>query len=71
MKLHAGVGTGSLSGLFFGVEASVSDKVHLAGEYDTEGVNLAASYDLLRAVKVKVSSIKSDVYFGAAASLSF
>jgi hypothetical protein len=70
LKLHAGIGTGSLSGIFFGAEATLPGRVCLAAEYDTKEFNLAATYSAAPVVKLRVSSIHDDVYFGVLASAS-
>ncbi len=71
VKLHGGVGTGSLSGVFFGIEGKLPMGVRLAGEYDTEDFNAAASYSIVPALQIRLSSIKSDIYYGALFSTSF
>ncbi len=71
LKFHGGVGTGSLSGVFFGAEAGLPGGLHLAGEYDTEDVNFSAAYDIARIVELKISSMRSDLYFGASLSTAF
>jgi hypothetical protein len=71
MKVHGGVGTESLSGLFFGVEGRLPMGIKLAAEYDTEDVNWALSYGIAPAVSLKLSSLKQDIYYGAALSTAF
>ena len=71
VKIHGGIGTESLSGIFFGIEGTLPAGIRLAGEYDTEDFNFAASYGVVQAVKVRVSSIKGDIYYGALFSTSF
>ena len=65
LKVHVGIGTGSLKGVFFGAETTLPGKVQLAGEYDTETFNFAATYSVVPVVKLRVSSIGGDPYFGA------
>ncbi len=71
MKVHGGVGTGGLSGAFFGIEGRIPMGLRVAAEYDTEDFNWAASYSLIPSVKLKVSSMKGDIYYGAAFSSPF
>jgi hypothetical protein len=71
VKLHAGVGTGSLSGVFFGAEAGLPGGLHVRAEYDTEDFNYAASLGVFPLVRVELVSIKSDIYYGARLSASF
>lgn len=71
VRIHGGVGTGSLNGVFFGVDGRLPMGIHLAGEYDTDDFNIAASYNVIPALKVRVSSIKGDTYYGALFSTSF
>lgn len=71
VKFHGGVGTGSLSGVFFGAEAAIPGGIHLAGEYDTEDFNFSAAYGFARIAQLKVYSIRSDFYFGASLSTAF
>ncbi len=71
MKVHGGVGTGGLSGAFFGIEGRIPMGLRVAAEYDTEDFNWAASYSLIPSVKLKVSSMKGDIYYGAAFASPF
>ncbi|HUV05657.1 MAG TPA: hypothetical protein VMX94_11195 [Armatimonadota bacterium] len=71
VKLHGGIGTGSLSGIFFGVEGTLPMGIRLAGEYDTEDFNFSASYNVVPTIKARVSSMRGDVYYGAVFSTSF
>jgi hypothetical protein len=71
LKVHVGIGTGSLKGVFFGAETTLPGKVQLAGEYDTETFNFAATYSVAPFVKMRVSSIGGDAYYGALVSASF
>lgn len=71
VKLHGGIGTGSLSGIFFGVEGTLPFGLRLEGEYDTEDFNFALSYKIIPTLQARVSDIKGDVYWGGAFSLTF
>lgn len=70
VKAHAGVGTGSLSGFFFGAETGVG-KLHLAAEYDTSKFNYAATFNVLPIAKLQLSSMDGDIYYGGLLSTSF
>lgn len=71
VKLHGGIGTGGLSGVFFGAEASIPMGLKLAAEYDTEDFNWAVSYGIIPSLRAKIASLKEDVYYGATFSISF
>lgn len=71
LKAHAGIGTGSLSGIFFGAEVTLPGKVRLAAEYDTKDFNFAATYNVAPIAKLRVSSIHDEGYYGAVISTSF
>ncbi len=71
MRVHGGIGTGALSGLFFGVEATVVPVgVRAAVEYDTDDWNWALSYGL-GVIRAKAYSINEDIFYGVAFSNSF
>ena len=71
MKIHGGFGTGgSLSGFFFGVSGKLPMGIGVVGEFDTDDWNFAASYNIVPMLKVQVSSIKGDIYYGASFSAS-
>lgn len=69
--MHGGIGTGSLSGIFFGIEGTLPMGVKVMGEYDTNDFNFALSYNLIPTLKARVSSIKGDIYYGASFAVSF
>jgi hypothetical protein len=72
VRMHGGIGTGSLSGVFFGIEGKLAPLgVGVQAEYDTDDFNYAATYSIIPALKLKVSSIKGDVYYGATLSTAF
>jgi len=72
VKVHGGVGTGGLSGVFFGVEGSVVPLgIKLAAEYDTDNFNWAVSYSVIPVIGAKIVSLKDDIYYGATFSISF
>lgn len=66
--IHAGIGAGSLGGVFFGAEGRISPRLWLAVEYDTENLNLSAVYNIISALRIGVSYLKGDTYFRAAFS---
>lgn len=70
LKVHVGIGTGSLKGVFFGAETTLPGKVQLAGEYDTRNFNFAATYFVAPVVRLRVSSIGGDPYYGALVAVS-
>ncbi len=63
--VHGGVGTGGLSGFFFGVDATIVPLgVAAAVEYDTEDWNWAVSYGFAGVINAKITSIKGDLFYG-------
>lgn len=72
LSVSGGVGTGGLSGFFFGVEGNVLPLgLRAAVEYDTEDWNWAVSYGIVSVLRAKVYSIKDDIYYGASLSIGF
>lgn len=71
VKVHGGVGTDSLSGLFIGIEGTLPMGLRIAAEYDTEDVNYAVMYGVIPALQVKASSMKGDIYYGASFTTQF
>lgn len=69
VKLHGGVGTGSLSGVFFGAEGTLPFGLRLAGEFDSKNVNFSASYSIIPSLSSEVALIKGDLYYGGKFSL--
>jgi hypothetical protein len=65
VRAHVGAGTGSLSGLFAGVEGKIPLGLHLAAEYDTHSVNVGAWFNIFSMVDLGVSSLHSDLYYSA------
>lgn len=64
VKLHFGVGTGSLGGAFFGAEATLPIGLTLGAEYDSDKMNYAASFPVGSVFKVKASLIDGEMYYG-------
>lgn len=71
MKVHGGIGTGSLSGVFVGVEGRLPFGVDLSAEYDTEKVNASLSYSVIPVLRTTISLIHGDTYYGAHFSSKF
>lgn len=70
--VHGGVGTGGLSGVFFGLEATIVPVgVRAAIEYDTDDWNWAVSYGFASIIRAKIYSIKNDVFYGFSLSTGF
>jgi hypothetical protein len=65
VKVHGGIGTGSLHGVFFGVEGKLPLGVRLAGEFDSEKLNAMLSYNVVPTLRVDLGVIRSDTYVGA------
>lgn len=65
VSVHAGLGTDSLHGLFFGVEGNLPFGVRISGEYDSRDFNFALSYKVIPTVKADLSFVKGDLYYGA------
>jgi hypothetical protein len=71
VSLHGGIGTDSLSGVFFGIEGVLPMGLHLNAEYDTDDVNVGLTYKIIPTLKADLSYIKGDMYYGALFSTSF
>ena len=71
VKIHGGIGTGSLSGLFFGLQGTLPMGLQVMGEYDTENFNLGVAYNIAPMLKIQAESLKGDFYYGATFSTSF
>lgn len=70
--VHGGVGTGGLSGFFFGLEATIVPVgVRASLEYDTDDWNWAVSYGFASIVRAKIYSIKDDIFYGFSLSTGF
>ncbi|MHB0912192.1 MAG: hypothetical protein ACYC2Y_01935 [Armatimonadota bacterium] len=71
VKFHGGVGTDSLSGVFFGAEGKLPLGIKLAVEYDTEDFNYAVAYSVVPTVTARAEWIRDDFYYGADFSVGF
>lgn len=71
VKVHGGIGTGSLSGVFFGVEGKLPMGIEFMSEFDTKNFNYAASYKVGPAMSVRAASIHGDIFYGALFSTAF
>jgi len=71
VKVHGGVGTGSLKGLFFGAEGTLPLGLRAKAEYDSSRMNFEAAYFIVPKVKVDAALIKGDMYYGGAFSTAF
>ena len=71
VRVHSGIGTGSLSGVFFGIEGRLPMGLNVSGEYDTSDFNYAASYNIVPTIKAKASWIKGDFFYGATFATAF
>jgi len=71
VRVHSGIGTGSLGGVFFGVEGKLPMGLNISGEYDTSDFNFAASYKIVPTIKAKASWIKGDFFYGANFATAF
>ena len=71
VKIHGGIGTGSLSGIFFGVQGTLPMGLQVMGEFDTEDFNFGAAYNIAPMLKIQAESLKGDFYYGATFSTSF
>lgn len=65
VKLHGGVGTGSLSGVFVGAEGTIPLGIHLSAEYDSKRINFGAQYRVLPVLGIEANYIHSHLYYGA------
>ncbi len=71
IMLHGGVGTGALSGVFFGADAAITPLgLRAAVEYDSEDWNWSVSYGM-GLIRAKLSTIEDDVFLGAVFARAF
>ena len=72
LAVSGGVGTGGLSGFFFGAEGNIRPLgVRAAVEYDSEDWNWAVSYGIAAIIRARIYSMGGDMYFGAMLSTAF
>ncbi len=67
LRLHLGIGRGRYQGLFGGIEARLSDRIKLMGEYDTNNVNLGLRLHLSHGLTLD-AAWPDTTDFGAAVS---
>lgn len=59
-RLHVGVGSGKLDGLFFGASAPVNDQLQLMAEYDTDNLNFGLQYAATNTMRLHLGLIDGD-----------
>jgi len=65
IKLHAGLGSGSLAGLFFGAQTSLPFGFTLAAEFDTSRTNFGLWWSPIKPLRLKAESWGGDFTIGA------
>lgn len=65
VKVHAGIGSNQLSGLFFGGQAGIGLGFRLYLEYDTDDFNAGLAWSPLPIASLKVESWDGDIFLGA------
>lgn len=65
VKVHAGIGSNQLSGLFLGGQAGIGMGLRLYLEYDTEDFNAGLAWSPLPIVSLKAESWGGDFFIGA------
>ena len=65
IKVHAGIGSNSLSGIFLGGQIGFPFGFRLYAEYDARNVNAGLSWSPLSPLRLKVESWDGDVFVGA------
>jgi len=71
LKVHVGVGTKGTSGVFGGVEASLSKGVRVSAERFQHSTNLALDWMPLKSARLKIYWIDGDPYYGIELSRPF
>lgn len=59
-RLHVGVGSGRLNGLFAGLSATVSDRMQLMAEYDTNDLNFGLQFAATNSLRLHAGIIGGD-----------
>jgi len=71
-KIHLGVGSGSLDGVFAGLSATVSDRTQLMVEYDTDDVNFGLQFSAANNLRLHAGLIGGDNFgFGMSYNAGF
>jgi hypothetical protein len=65
IKVHAGIGSNALSGVFFGAEASIPFGLRLYAEYDARNLNAGLAWSPLPLLSLKAESWDGDIFVGA------
>jgi hypothetical protein len=65
VKVHGGIGSNQLSGLFFGAEAGIPLGLRLYAEYDSNDWNAGLSWSPLPLLSLKAESWDGDFFVGA------
>jgi hypothetical protein len=65
VKVHAGIGSNQLSGLFLGAHAGIGLGLRLYVEHDTEDFNAGLAWSPLPIVSLKAESWDGDFFVGA------
>lgn len=71
LRLHGGLGTGDLSGLFLGAHMRLPVGFALVGEMHRGDFNAGLWWEPLRVVRVKAESWDGDFFFGAQVNAPF
>jgi len=64
VKLHGGIGTGSLNGLFVGAEGTLPMNLIVAGEFDSQKLNASVAYQVIPGLRFHLSEIRGQGYYG-------
>jgi hypothetical protein len=65
VRVHAGVGSNRLSGLFLGGQVGFPFGFRLYAEHDTRNFNAGISWDPISLIRVKAESWDGDIFLGA------
>ena len=71
VRVHAGLGTGDLSGVFLGANLKLPAGLSLVGELHRGDLNAGLWWSPLRIVRVKAESWDGDLFFGAQVNAPF
>ncbi len=65
LRLHAGLGAGSIKGVFAGADLKLKNDIGFSAEYDSKHINYSIKWMPLRGLSVSFCSLDGEAYFGA------
>jgi hypothetical protein len=65
VKVHGGLGSGGLAGIFVGAQASIPFGLALVAEFDSDNTNYGLWWSPVKPLRLKLESWGGDTFFGA------